>query len=187
MDLPTDPWKIVEAVGTWVAGLATVAAVVVSLRLARAQGRPRLMVSATIMDIVPGDGTPPPWEKKLLISATNTGTTVARVNGVSWYVVYPRWVRWLFGRPAGALYQNPPEGWRLPVELTPSKEMQWLLPNFEEIAEGIAKHLLAEWPTKLRLRYLRVITHTTVGVNGEGRLSSSFLERVRAKMTLKDV
>jgi hypothetical protein len=60
MEPPQPPgyWKIAEVIGIWLSGLATFSAVLLSLKLAREEGRSRVKVRAAAMDVVPGDGTP---------------------------------------------------------------------------------------------------------------------------------
>src|SRR4051794_17228391 len=74
--------QIWNTVGTWLAGIATFAAVIVSLHLARRSERLKLKVLAGIRLVVGGDGTPP--EEHLNISVTHLGDRAVVVNTVGW-------------------------------------------------------------------------------------------------------
>jgi hypothetical protein len=63
--------QIWVAVGTWLAGLATLAAVIVALRLAKRIEKVRLKVHAGLRVLIMGDGSP--FQKHLAISVTNLG------------------------------------------------------------------------------------------------------------------
>ena len=72
------------AVGTWVAGLATLAAVVVALYLARRTEKVRLNVHVGLRVVVIGDGSP--FQEHLSISVTNVGERSVTINTVGWAV-----------------------------------------------------------------------------------------------------
>lgn len=76
--------QIWNVVGSWVAGIATFAAVLVSLHLARRTERVRLKVSAGLRLVIRGDGTPP--EEHLNIGVTNLADRAVTVNTVGWVV-----------------------------------------------------------------------------------------------------
>ena len=71
-----------EAVGTWFTGIATFAAVFVSLLLARREGI-RMTVSAGVRDVV-SPGTEPPFPEVLSITVRNIGSRPAPIEGVAW-------------------------------------------------------------------------------------------------------
>ena len=76
-----------EMVGTWVAGLGTLAAVIVSLRLARRSG-PLLRVSADLRVLI-HSGAEPPYPEYVAIDVKNVGERECIVEGVGW--LGPRW------------------------------------------------------------------------------------------------
>lgn len=76
--------QIWNAVGTWLAGIATFTAVVLSLYLARRGDRIRLKSYAGLRVVVRGDGTP--TEEHLDIGVTNLGDRAVTVTTVGWAV-----------------------------------------------------------------------------------------------------
>ena len=72
------------AVGTWLAGLATLAAVIVALHLARRTERVRLKVHVGHLVVIAGDGSP--FQEHLSISVTNLGERSVTINSVGWAV-----------------------------------------------------------------------------------------------------
>lgn len=76
--------QIWVAVGTWVAGLATLAAVIVALRLAKKVEKVKLKVRVGLRELFMGDGSPA--QKHLAISVTNLGERAVTINSVGWAV-----------------------------------------------------------------------------------------------------
>jgi hypothetical protein len=76
--------QVWNAIGTWVAGIATFAAVVVSLHLARRSERVRLRVRTGIRLVIQGDGTPA--HEVLEFHATNIGDRPVTVASVGWSI-----------------------------------------------------------------------------------------------------
>lgn len=76
--------QVWNAIGTWLAGIATFAAVVVSLLLATRADRVRLKVHAGIRLLFIGDGSPA--EELLEIHVTNLGDRPATVTSVGWAI-----------------------------------------------------------------------------------------------------
>jgi hypothetical protein len=175
-----DTYRLWEVIGTWLSGVGAFAAVIVSLVLSRAGGRPRLRLLADKRIFISGVPTGTPsirpgdFPDVLWISVDNVGMTVVRITGVYWRVRIPILLRWLFAEPEWpVLSQNPPAvGERshdFPTVLQPSETMQWLL-DYEHITDRISKDLLAMWPWRLRLRFLRVWVNTSVGRNVGGKI-----------------
>jgi hypothetical protein len=85
MDLTVDQQiQLWNAVGTWVAGMGTLAALVVALYLARKAEKLRLNIHAGLRDVVAGDGSP--IETHLSIGVTNLGDRRITINSVGWAV-----------------------------------------------------------------------------------------------------
>jgi hypothetical protein len=76
--------QVWNAIGTWLAGIATFAAVVVSLRLASRVDRVRLKVHAGIRLLFLGDRSPA--EELLEIHVTNLGDRPVTVTSVGWAI-----------------------------------------------------------------------------------------------------
>lgn len=84
-NLTFDQWlQVWNVVGTWLAGVATFGAVVVSLWLARQQGRVRLSVHAAVMFRFTRDGTPP--VECIGYRVTNLGDRAVNINAIGWAV-----------------------------------------------------------------------------------------------------
>src|ERR1700737_4989178 len=73
-----------EVVGSWIAGLGTLAAVAVCLWLSRRQG-PRLRVSADIFVIIQRNAEPPHPEV-VSIDVRNIGERECIIEGIGWRV-----------------------------------------------------------------------------------------------------
>lgn len=162
--MDTDHYKILEMLGTWAAALATFAAVLASLWLARKAERPRLIVSCDQRVLIdpanvedPGNVQPEEMPDIISLNVTNVGLTRVRINSVGWH--------WYLIRGRGAI-QNPPvpemrsHGW--PAILEHGDQLQWMLP-FDELVDNIATNMLADsrwWRLKLQLLCITVYTST---------------------------
>lgn len=71
-----------EVVGIWFTGIATFAAVLLSLALARREGI-RMTISAGVRDLI-RPGTEPPFPEVLSITVRNIGSRPAPIEGVAW-------------------------------------------------------------------------------------------------------
>ncbi|MDT9678133.1 hypothetical protein F6R97_26805 [Pseudomonas sp. JV414] len=76
--------QILNAISTWVAGVATLAAVVVSLHLARRADRVRVRISVGLRLVFAGDGTPA--EEHVGFTIVNLGDRSVTVNAIGWHV-----------------------------------------------------------------------------------------------------
>lgn len=81
LDQQINVWNVV---GTWLAGIATFSAVLVSLHLARRSERIRIKVTAGIRQVFAGDGSPA--EDHVQICVVNHGDRVVIVNSVGWKI-----------------------------------------------------------------------------------------------------
>jgi hypothetical protein len=184
-----DPYRLWEVLGTWAAAIATFAAVLVSLWLARKAERPKLRVTVEAMQLVdPAQITDPEnvrldeMPTKVFLVVTNIGMTRVRINSVGWH--------WRVLRGNGS-YQNPPERnnqshpW--PATLEHGDQLQWILP-FEDLVHYIAENMLAsDWWWRAKLQFFRVIVGTSTGKQFRARpgptLKKSFADetaRIRA-------
>lgn len=184
-----DSYKLWEALGTWAAAVATFAAVIVSLWLARKAERPRLIVScdqrvfidpAMVRD--PGHVKPEEMPDIISLDVTNVGMTRVRIIAIGW--------QWILIREQLAS-QNPPEhkmrSHGLPAVLEHGDQLQWALP-FKELVNKIATHTLANsWWWQVKLQLLCIVVHTSTRQRFRCRLGptlrKSFAEetsRIRA-------
>jgi hypothetical protein len=109
-----------NAVGTWLAGIATFAAVVVSLYLANRLASPKAKLSVGHRIIVePGVKKPAP--EYVLFQIVNTGERPIRVTGIGWKVGF--WKKRHAIQMSENLLSSP-----LPVELSHGQEAKWFVP-----------------------------------------------------------
>jgi hypothetical protein len=164
-----------EVVGVWFTGLATFAAVVVSLVLARREGI-RIAVSAGHKLLVQ-TGREPPWPEVLVITVRNVGSRRATIEGVGWR---RRPWRRLHGYqhfdPTGG-YPGPPatieagdsRSFLLPLSDT---EMRW--------GEDFVEHFVARWP-RIGVHLIQVIAWTPSGTKCSAFLQPSLKQWLVAK------
>lgn len=177
-----------EAIGTWFTGVATFAAVAVSLWLARRQNRPQLRLWADKQKLISGlpHGTasirPADFPSKVVVEFANAGAIPVRVSGVWWALQMPAPLHWVRLKPRYALFQNPPEGWhQVPIELTPSQAVDWVL-ELDIVAANIAKLVGSSWVWRLKLQSVRVNAATSVGVIASGPLRRSLKADIRERV-----
>lgn len=146
-----------QTVGIWLAGLATTAAVIVSLWLARRQ-RPRLRVSAGHRLIVT-QGDPGNSQPCVALTVRNVGERAVSVAGFGWHKAP-------WSKSHG--YQDIPAqitGETLPRRLSDGESVTFYIAlDDPEItwAEDIVRHFLGRWP-KLGVRLLRISAYTQTG------------------------
>jgi hypothetical protein len=164
--------QIWVAVGTWVAGLATLAAVVVALYLARRTEKVRFKVHAGLRLVVIGDGSP--FQEHLSISVTNLGERPVTINSVGWAIGRGRQRRYCIQPVSG------PFTTQYPVELAHGKNANFMVsflatPNWlHEFATGFVKDL-----SDRSLKTLVAQVHTAVGQTVEVRPESDLLQRLK--------
>ena len=105
--------QVWNAVGTWLAGIATFVAVVVSLRLAGKAERVRMKVSAGVRLLIRGDGTPA--ERQIEIGVTNLAERPVTVDSVGWAIGKGKHRQYCLQNVSG------PDSSQYPVELAHGK------------------------------------------------------------------
>ena len=164
--------QIWNAVGTWVAGIATFAAVLVSLNFARRSERVRLKVFAGLRLVIRGDGTPP--EEHLNIGVTNLGDRAVTVNTVGWAVGKRKQRRYCIQTVSG------PWTAQYPIELQHGKATSFMVsfnhtPTWlTEFANGFLKSI-----SDKELDTLVAQVHTSVGQTIEVKPEKDLVERLR--------
>ena len=164
--------QIWNTVGTWVAGIATFAAVCVSLYLARRAERVRLDFRVFLMLLIQGNGAP--TAEYIVFSVTNLGERPITISGVSWKL--PNLVkrtRALQQFPGGTWGQQPP------IELQHGKKADFVIPlddpdDWTPYFCGTYLKNLRDWQVKM----LRAVASTTVGQTVSARPGKDIFERI---------
>lgn len=162
MGLTVQEW---QAIGTWVAGLATVAAVITSLWLAMHQNRIKLAVSVSHWLLIRTGSSKS--SEYCGIHVTNIGYRPARIVSVTWRAG----ARWTTRgpRPRRNLYQHfgDPLSAKVPATLQEGEEAKFMIPLHWDDGSG-------DWLTRFpetvvgedsprMLDTLKVAVHTSVG------------------------
>lgn len=161
-----------NAIGTWIAGIGTLSAVIVSLWLARRSDRVDVRAWVGLGTTFGGDGSPP--IDVLLFSITNRATRPLTVENIGWTVGY--WPR----RKYCIQTVSDPLSARCPVELQHGRSARFIVsfkatPNWS--SEFAAKFLPnRSWPTLLSLR---AQFHTSVGATVTVRPRQDVLQLLR--------
>lgn len=164
--------EIWNAVGTWLAGIATFAAVVVSLQLARKAETIRLQANAGIRLIFAGDGTPA--EEHVGIAAVNRGDRPVTINSIGWRIGKGKNARHCI-QPVAGQYTH-----QYPKQLAHGDQVSFLvsfkaMPDWpKDFATGFVQDLRPR-----NLKTLRAIIHTSVGESIEVVPEESLLKRLR--------
>jgi hypothetical protein len=113
-------WELYNSFSNWLSAIGTIAAVAVSLHLARKSGRPRATVSAGHrLVLVPGSKAKP--KEVLVFRVVNTGDRSIRVTSIGWRIGVRN------TRQAIQMF-DPMQSNPLPVELSHGQEASWVIP-----------------------------------------------------------
>lgn len=173
LDQQIQVWGVV---GAWVAGIATFAAVVVSLRLARKVEEVRLKVHAGVRLLVRGDGTPA--EKNIEIGVTNIADRPVTIDSVGWAIGKGKNRQYCLQNVSG------PHSSQYPVELAHGKRASFLVS---------LKHT-PDWPKDFATmfaksvddRYLKTLVaqvHTSVGKTIEAKAEKGLIDLIKKART----
>lgn len=164
--------QIWVAVGTWFAALATLAAVVVALQLARRVEKVKLKVHVGLRELFMGDGSPA--EDHFAVNVTNLGERPVIVNSVGWAVGKGKHRRFAV-QTVAARYSA-----QCPIELAYGKEANFMVsfrvvPNWlKDFATGFVRDL-----SDRNLKTLVALVQTSVGQTVEARLEDNLLEALK--------
>ena len=160
------------AVGTWFAGIATAAAVLVALYLANRVEKVKLKAYVGIRELFRGDGSPA--EDHLVINVTNHGERRVNINSVGWAVGKGKQRRFSIQSVAGAYSKQ------YPLKLEYGEDASFmvsfvLVPNWErEFATRFVRDL-----SDKNLRTVVAQIHTSVGQTIEVKPESGLLEDLK--------
>jgi hypothetical protein len=165
--------QVWNAAGTWLAGIATFLAVLVSLHLARQTQSVRIKANAGIRLVYAGDGSPA--EEHVGITVVNLGDRPVIINSIGWRVGRRNSKRYCIQPVSGQnTHQYPKQlahgeqaSFLVSFKATPS----WLT----EFAKGFVEDVTAS-----NLKTLRALVHTSVGQSIEVVPENNLLEKLRA-------
>lgn len=163
--------QIWNMIGTWVAGIATTAAVIVSLHLARRGEQIRIRIKVGIDLIYLGDGTPS--EEHLAFTIVNLSVQPVTVNSIGWRVGKGKDIRFALQPVFGAYTSQYPKqiayGEQVRFAVSFTEYPSWI----KEFSIGFVHDL-----SKSNLRTLRALIHTSVGETIEATPEDSLLQRL---------
>jgi hypothetical protein len=166
-------WELYNSFSNWLSAIGTLAAVIVSLHLARRSGRPRAAVSVGHRLVVTqGDRGKPP--EVIVFRIVNTGDRTIRVTNIGWRIGL------LKKRHAMQLYDQKQSS-VLPVELAHGQEASWTVPldaREEPWLQYFASKMMKPnlW---LSCATIKAQFHTSVGEVFMARPERSLVEMLR--------
>jgi len=169
LDQKIQIWMVI---GTWLAALATLGAVIVALQLARRTEKVRLKAYAGLRVIVLGDGNPP--QEHLVIGVTNMGERSVTINTVGWAVGKRKHRSFCIQTVSG------PYTKQYPVELAHGKSADFMVSFLAtptwlmEFATGFVKD-----SSDKSLKTLVALVHTSVGQTVEVQPEKPLLGRLK--------
>ena len=159
-------WNVI---GTWVAGIATLAAVLVALYLARKSEGIRLKVHVGLREVVEGDGTPP--KEHLSFDVTNLGGRPVTINSIGWAI----------GRRKNRRFAIQPTSGRFtceyPKELTYGKQASFMVSFAHTLnwPENFMKGFVRESEIKTLVGQVHTSVGTTINTKPEPGLTRRLL------------
>jgi hypothetical protein len=164
--------QVWNAVGTWLAGIATLAAVLVSLHLARRSEKVQLRAFAGIRLLVRGDGAPS--EQHVAIGVTNLGDRTVTISSIGWAVGK--------GKSRSYCIQTVSGPWtsQYPIELSHGKGANFMV-SFDDTPTWLAdfsKKFLSRVRDK-ELDTLVAQIHTSIGQTIEVEPEESLMSLLR--------
>ena len=164
--------NIWNAIGTWLAGIATFAAVLVSLYLSQRSERVRIRATAGLRQVFAGDGSPA--EDHVQINVVNHGDRTVTVNSVGWKIGVGKKARFCIQPVSGTWTQD------YPKQLAHGEAGSFLVsfnatPDWaKHFATGFVKDVSAK-----NLKSLRALVHTSLGQTVEVVPEGNLLEKLR--------
>ncbi len=161
-----------SAIGTWIAGFATLFAVLVSLNLARKAERIRLKASVGVRLLFEGNGTPA--EEHVAFSIVNLSNRPVIIDSVGWRIGRKRNMRFAI-QPLHGRYTE-----QYPKRLEHGEKASFLV-SFKEIPNWIHEFSsdFIQDISKRNLKTLRALIHTSVGETIQVKPESSLLNKIR--------
>jgi len=164
--------QIWNAVGTWLAGFATLAAVLVALYLARKAERINIRVNAGIRLVFMGDGTPA--EEHVGITVVNLGDRPVTINSVGWRIGKGKNARFCI-QPLTGRYTH-----QYPKQLAHGEQATFMV-SFAEVPDW-PKEFATNFVNDLtpgNIKTLRALVHTSIGQTIEVMPENNLLDKLR--------
>jgi hypothetical protein len=177
--LSQDTWRFINTFSPWLAALGTIAAVLVSLHLARRDKKIRLEVSAGHRIIITS-GVPAPYPEYLYIHIVNIGHREAQITNIGWKAGF---LRKRHAVQATVHEMSSP----IPVRLKDGEEAQYFISLNEERnwLKDFVQRMLQPYP-QLQSYFLKVQVFTSIGNKFEARIEKSLRDKL-IKATTKDI
>ena len=173
-----ETYKLWDLIGTWLTGLSTLAAVIVSLLLSK-RGRLNLKISAGIKQIItPGIDDVPSY---CCIEVVNAGISPANVTSIAWQVGFCS-----RDRVRVQIFNNV-NSHRLPAYIQEGEIARFMLPiqrnNLDDWMVRFSKELLEEY-SKLSIRLtMKVCVYTSVGEVFRVKVDKGLIEEIIKKLS----
>lgn len=175
-------WEAVAALGQVAGAVATFAAVVVSLHLARRSGRPILRVSAREHMILSGENT----DHVITFSVQNLGDRPAEVRSLGWRTGWLKWgPDWLRFKYAIQMFDARHMVLRPPYPIAPGSEVSSYIgrDNMFEHAKRFGETgpiFTRKFPWGVMTAKTVVLAYTADGYTFRGEVDRSMLEKIAA-------
>lgn len=177
LGLPQAQWAFINDFAGWISAVGTVAAVWVSLWLARREPVPSAKVSVAEV-LIFGDGSRS--GPMVSFTITNTGSLPLRVSSIGWEHGPRRKKRFAMQNPGQTLYDSP-----MPIELSHGQGANWFIEIDRDVMPGetweeyFAKRAILP-DVETSLKTLRGTFHTSVGKSFKAKPSTDLIKRLRA-------
>lgn len=174
-----DPIKLQlwSVIGTWIAGIGTLSAVVTSLWLAYHQGKVRLnVVAGHSLLIYQGTQNTPEY---CIVKVVNVGSKPAKIVSVGWEAGYLKnkvHMIQIFGTPEfddvpKMLQEGEEANFGVPLRM-PGNEEDWII--------SFPKHLNKD--NKNRIKSLKAVVHTSVGQTFKVKAEKKLIEKLEESL-----
>jgi hypothetical protein len=167
-------WELYNSFSNWLSALGTIAAVAISLHLARQSGKPRATVSVGHRIIVSSGNHHESPHEAIIFRIVNTGDRVIRITQLSWRVG-------LWNKRYALQFYDKYQSSTLPIELSHGQEGSWVVPldsRDEPWVYFFASRMLSpnRWWSCITLR---AQFHTSIGEVFETKPESGLLKKFR--------
>ena len=174
--LSKETWVFINSFSPWLSAIGTIAAVIVSLHLARRERRIRLEVSAGYR-LLATQGQQSPHPAYLYINAVNIGHRDAQIINVGWKVGL---LRKKYG--IQATFENEISN-SIPIRLRDGEEAKFLIPLDEKNRwlDNLIEEYLHPFP-KIQVNFVKVQIFTSLGKTFEAKIEKGLKKKIQEKI-----